>query len=178
MGEIKRVHTLIYGLVYPALLGTYLTTLASDPPLGGLVSWPCLIAVYFVLLFVVGCDSGQTYSIPQALLDAAEIIVLFFVVRGFGYFGSPECSADCEPGSISPARWLLPLAFLLPIVWRAASDWKGFSSGMGIFLTILSGLAMLFSFIALNMWTLGITAVLLLVYALLAVFGRVATESA
>ena len=114
----EKAHVLMFGLIYPAFLGTYLVTLSTgwkQFAAAGLVWWVVFLLLYFSSQYVESAtnDRAQYSWWPQFVADAL-IVVLFTVV--FVSLSGAAVVAETNHRTASPKvtdyLWLAATFFL------------------------------------------------------------------
>ncbi|HTU10053.1 MAG TPA: hypothetical protein VMG08_04060 [Allosphingosinicella sp.] len=164
----KRLHNLVYSVIYPAILGSFIFGLLSQSVILNW-GWGVVLAVYFTLQQIEGDLSGERYyglwAVAQDIGEIA-VMVLAFVSLGLTMATVPDLQAA---GAASPVPslpvWLfVPLAFLYPVIVRVLSlrsaHGEVVKSARDFYfsLTFLSVFATLISFLLLRSW-LGVALV-------------------
>jgi hypothetical protein len=132
-----RASTYIYGLIYPAFLGTFLVS-ALSLPVGDCVTFGIIIAalLYFIAQYGEGATAaqrnktgdGDAFGWPEMLCELFEICVMTMAFGALGLFERP-------PGSLANAvfadpslerHWCwLAIAFLHPPISRIFLSSRG-----------------------------------------------------
>jgi hypothetical protein len=165
-----RLHNLVYSVLYPAFLGSFIFGLLSQPVTRDW-HWGLLLAFYFTLQQIEGTLSGPAgYSWGQLVRDAGEmaLMVLAFIALGL--------TRDFRPDIVSlvgklPPQCVLAAIFLLPPLARILGGlrdrWKrSFVRAPGFYwaLTILSLVATVAAYSYDEPGSLRLAWILLLVY--------------
>ena len=161
---VIRFHTLNYGLLYPALLGTFIFTLLDTTYISSAPPWPILLAAYFALQHMEGATDRTRYGWLRGICDWIEMGLMLALFRAFGHFGTaPAVRLD----DWSCTNLLAAATFALPVAGRIArnhdDDGHG---GFYLWLSGLSGIAAFAVLLSLGWLSFGVTLAALLVYAL------------
>jgi hypothetical protein len=166
----RRLHNLVYSLVYPAFLGSFLFALLSNPTSVVGAPWGILLACYFASQHVEGMTVGsEEYGAIALLADIVEIVLMIAAFTALGHFAGP-------PGEMTTwlqqhTGYVLASVFILPPVFRlircAATKrwfWMEANAAFHWSLTLLSLGAAICALWPEQYLTFWITAVLLAIY--------------
>lgn len=110
---LNILHRLIYSLVYPAILGTYLYSImfpANKPP--GLVPfWMLLVVFYLAAQYTLGTFRNRTYTVPAFIVDFLEIGLMAYVL-------SAMAKMDNSVAQMLNIKMGLVALLIIPVVYR------------------------------------------------------------
>lgn len=161
---VIRFHTLNYGLLYPALLGTFIFTLLNTKFSSSTPPWSILFAAYFALQHMEGATDRNRYGCIRGVFDWVEMGLMIALFHAFGHFGTaPSVKLD----DWSCTNMLAAAVFALPVAGRIArnDDDEG-HGGFYLWLSGLSGIAAAAVLLSLGWFSFGVTLAALLAYAL------------
>lgn len=116
----ERLHIWVYGLLYPAFLGTYIVGLVTVPRDRYQMVWGIVLAIYFMCQHGEGVIARKYVSGMQCIGDLFEIALMTCAFYLFGYIWPPESGDASDVRTLwgyGPGFWL-PLIFLLPPLAR------------------------------------------------------------
>jgi hypothetical protein len=167
----RRLHNLIYSLVYPAFLGSFLFGLLSNAASTAGPPWGILLACYFASQHVEGMTKGsEGYGAIPLLSDIVEIILMIAAFIALGHFAGPAGGLavwlQTHTGSLLAAVFILPPVFrLISCACVKRWFWKETNAPFHWSLTLLSLGAAICSLWPDQYWSFWITAALLAIYA-------------
>jgi hypothetical protein len=118
---VNRTATAVFGLIYPAILGTLLFGLFQNPIGKGSSSLlAVLLILYFVLQYVQGQAASEIekstvhgqehrgYLWGDALADLAEVATMLGAFSALGFFGAPTVRSEQTAAILSliPVGWM------------------------------------------------------------------------
>jgi hypothetical protein len=114
--ERDRLHSLIFGMLYPALHGAFLLAQFTSSGPAHLPPWGALLTVYFAAQFVEGMAAREGYNLRRGIVNLIEIALMALIFAALNYF------PDAKP----PEAWrndaaiagMIFLAFILPAAHR------------------------------------------------------------
>lgn len=116
----KRLHAVIYGLYYPAVLGTGLVValqrISAHSIHGAQISTALVAGTFFSLSFASAIGFEEVYGVGPLLLDAIEILIMFLCLDSLGLI---DISATL-PKSIPLAYLFLLVLIFFQLGWRAS----------------------------------------------------------
>lgn len=120
----KRLHAVIYGLYYPAVLGTGLVValqrISDNSIHGAQISVALIAGVFFSLSFASAIGFEEKYTVWALLFDAVEVILMFLCLDCLSLI---DISA-LLPKSIPIAYGILLLLLIFQLAWRASVNLK------------------------------------------------------
>lgn len=123
-GGKRRMHNLMYGLYYPAVLGAgvvvALQRVSNHSMQGPQISVAITAGAFFSLSFASGVGSEDRYGIAPLILDMAEVIGMFYCLNSLGLidFSSPI------PRTVTSAYLILLGLVCFQLLWRKAVKLK------------------------------------------------------
>lgn len=127
---LDRIHTLIYTLLYPAFLGTFVTGMFQSPP-SALSEWPwhwdhppwsILFIFYFASQHIESIIIKHRYRWATAAADLLELFLMAVLFKRLGYLGDTPMLEWLEK---IPLHLLAGLIFTVPTItgflrWRSS----------------------------------------------------------
>lgn len=116
----ERLHIWVYGLLYPAFLGTYIVGLVTVPRDRYQMAWGIVLAIYFMCQHGEGVIARKYVSAMQCIGDLIEIALMTCAFYLFGYIWPAEGANGSGVRALwgyGPGLWL-PVIFLLPPIAR------------------------------------------------------------
>jgi hypothetical protein len=138
----NKLHTWLFGLIYPAFLGTVFVNLFSSGfpwPSDLQITWGIALTIYFLTQFGEGIESKSEYSRETAAFDMLEVIAMIFA---FFWLGSLSVQSNWD------TNWLLVkggiiVALIIPPIKRFQTErelnFLSLQSGIAIILTLMPG---------------------------------------
>src|SRR5687768_5407419 len=121
----KRLHSLVYSVVYPAFLGTFLFGLLSASSDAKTPHWGLLLACYFTLQQIEGSSAGSRgYGFWRTLIDGIEIALMVAAFDALDLFPADEPLGVTARLGTGPATIIFAI-LILPALARIASDCLG-----------------------------------------------------
>ncbi len=157
----KRLHTYMFSLFYPAVLGSFLFGLLTAN-IAGWVNWVIFagMGIYFLTQYgerFLGAE--KQYRWVDFGFGIAELVALIAVFASIGFFSAGICTEGCgvnESGFVESlisylaeneesSKWIaMGVAFVIPPIDAFRKDgWKGFTDNARRTRAILSGFAIL-----------------------------------
>lgn len=132
-----KLHTWLFGLIYPAFLGAVFVNLFSSGfpwPTNLQITWTIALTIYFLTQFGEGIAAKDEYSPEAAIFDVLEVVAMIFA---FFWIGSLSVQSNQDP------NWLLVkgsilVALILPPIKRF---WMKCTLNR---LSVMSGFAVIF----------------------------------
>ena len=132
-----RLPTYIYGLLYPALLGSFLFGALTAPFPDRYQLWAAgLMILYFaaqfgegaIVAYQVGPDGSPRYGPAEAAIDLVEIFAMLAIMAAIGIFGASPTGLVARifnPDSVFNHWGWMALAFAVPPLARVALSLRG-----------------------------------------------------
>jgi hypothetical protein len=143
---LNILHRLIYNLVYPAILGTYLYAVlfpTSKIP-GEIVCWMLAIVIYLAAQYTLGTFRNRNYTPASFTVDVMEIALMAFVL-------SAMSKMDSLSAPSTHIRYAILALLLIPVLYRGMRFLKGSLNldrwGFHVSLTMLSVVAACAAFV-------------------------------
>ena len=157
-----RAHGLIFSLLYPAFLGTFIFAIFERPWDRSAPPWAPLFAVYFALQYMEGVSDPKQKSGLGLTIAFVEMVLMVMLFKQLGFL-VPNAPATVDLQSCA-TRGLAAGIFALPVSARLTVGKNDACKPFNISLTVLSLIAAISVVISLGHF------VFCLVFALLAIY--------
>ena len=171
----KKLHRLVYTLLYPAVLGTMIVAIVSSFSNNTnklsctIIGFAVFLSFYFSSQHVENSsdEEAETYTLTLLLFNILEIITMFGLFRLLG-FVDPKYGLDIKNATWDFFYYLLAVVFILPVIARLFDKQEVAFDTRESMLTILSSLAVVTALC--GMWFLPNVLVLIILIIILAIY--------
>lgn len=149
---IQKLHSWMYTLLYPAVLGALLVAFIGALPISQkapeehIMSFGAFLILYFSSQHIENTLDQDSYSFPMFIFDFIELIAMFIFYALLGFVAPEYKIGGCNGYTWSHFFGLLGGAFLLPVITRFIDHKNPFHKFRAGCLSTMSIIAAVISF--------------------------------